>query len=120
MASLLRRLCDDDEALPLDRLRNACLETGQSHGGRADGKARLLAGDTREDRGDKATIGLANLPHANPVDDWVCEEVEHRQEINNVELGTQDGLRNVVDVDMGRKEVEDHVGKPEDDESARQ
>lgn len=104
----------------MDRLRDACLEAGQSHGGRSDGKTRRLGRDTRQDRGDEATVGFPDLSHANPVYDWVREEVEHGQKIDNVELSAKDGLRNVVDVDMGRKEVEDHVGKPEDDQSARQ
>lgn len=81
---------------------------------------RGLASDAGQDRCDEATVGLADLPHANPVDDWVREEVEHRQEVYDVELDAEDGLRQVVDVEVEGEEVEDHVGKPEDDQSARQ
>ena len=65
-------------------------------------------------------VAEPDLPHPDPVDDRVRQEVEHRQKVHEIELGVEHPVGEEVDVHVGRDEGEYHVGQPEEDEVARE
>jgi len=74
----------------------------------------------RTHAGEESPVGGAHLAHAYAVDDGVGEEVERGQEVNQVELGVEQRVGDVLDVEVHGEEVEDHEGQPEEDESEPQ
>jgi len=43
--------------------------------------------DARQRGRHEAPVGAPDLTHANAVDEWIGEKVEHRQKVDDVELG---------------------------------
>ncbi len=65
-------------------------------------------------------VTVPDLAHAYSIDDGICEKVQHRHEVDQVELNVQNKVRGVLHVHVCADEVEHHIGQPEDYQCARQ
>lgn len=81
---------------------------------------RLFPDEAGRDGGDQTPVRPPYLPHSDPVDDWIRQEVQHRKEIDYVEFDAKHFVRNAVEVNVSGQEVKDHVRQPEDNEGPGQ